>query len=110
VDADYVLHVSDGVASERVLLESEVEDEDWFAPAEATADELDGGLDADADELVASEVAEVLRSLGEVWPICSEHHRLMGMCEGWWYCEGEPYHDVAVVGSLAASPTDLSAP
>lgn len=102
MEANYVLHVSDGVASEQVLLESAVEDEDWYAPSEATPDELDGGLDADADELVASEAAEALRSLGHVWPVCPQHRREMGMCEGWWCCEGEPYHDVAQVGSLTA--------
>jgi hypothetical protein len=63
-------------------------------------DELGAGLDADADELLATEVAEALRSLGVTWPICAQHRRVMGACEGWWYCEGEPYHDVAEVGSL----------
>ncbi len=88
------------MVGEQVLLESEVEDEDWVAPSEASPDEVIGGLNADADELVASEAAEVLRSLGETWPVCPQHRRVMGMCEGWWYCEGEPYHDVAEVGSL----------
>ena len=100
VDSEYVLSVTDGAITARLLLESEVEDEDWYAPAEASTDELGAGLDADADELLATEVAEALRSLGVTWPICAQHRRVMGACEGWWYCEGEPYHDVAEVGSL----------
>ena len=100
VDGDYTLSVTDGVIDERLLLEAEVEDEDWFLPAGATATEQSAGLDADADELLASEVAEALRGLGITWPTCAEHRRAMGACEGWWYCEGAPYHDVAEVGSL----------
>ncbi len=103
MDPDYVLHVSDGALNERVLLESQVDDEDWFVPSDASPDEVNGGLDADADELVASGAAEALRSLGETWAICPQHARVMGMCEGWWYCEGNPYHGVAPVGSLAVA-------
>ena len=110
VDADYLLQVSDGVASERVLLEAEDEDEDedWFAPPGASPEQLNGGLTADADEAVASETTEALRSPGEEWPVCPEHRRVTGVCEGWWYCEGEPYHDVAEVGSLASKETPSS--
>ena len=100
VDSDHLLSVTDGVIGERLLLESEVEDEDWFLPAGATATELSAGLDADADEVLASEVAEALRGLGIAWPTCSAHRRVMGACEGWWYCEGVPHHDVAQVGAL----------
>jgi hypothetical protein len=100
VDSEFVLRVTDGVADQRLLLESAVEDEDWFAPSDVTAEELSAGLDADADELLASEVAEALRTLGITWPACVEHRRVMGACEGWWYCEGDPYHDVAEVGAL----------
>lgn len=100
VGPDYVLSVTDGEVTERVLLKSEVEDEDWYAPEEASESELDQGLSADADELLATEVAEALRAQDVTWPICPEHRRVMGNCEGWWYCEGEPYHDVAEVGSL----------
>jgi hypothetical protein len=41
------------------------------------------------------------RNLGATWPACPEHRRVIGACEGWWYCEGEPYHDVEEVGSLS---------
>ena len=53
---DFDLSNTDGVLAERVPLESDVEDEDWFAPADATAEELSAGLDADAAELLAIEV------------------------------------------------------
>jgi hypothetical protein len=102
IDSAYVFSLTDGVVTERLLLEAEVEDEDWFAPAEATAGEVSAGLEADADELLAIEVAEALRNLGVTWPVCVEHRQVMGACEGWWYCEGEPYHDVAEVGSLSS--------
>jgi hypothetical protein len=100
VDGQYVLAVTDGVQTVRVLLESEVEDEEWFVRDGSSAADLDAGLDADADELLASEVVEVLNSLGVAWPLCREHRGTMGACEGWWYCNGEPYHDVAGVGAL----------
>lgn len=45
-------------------------------------------------------VVEVLNSLGVAWPLCREHRGTMGACEGWWYCNGEPYHDVAGIGAL----------
>ena len=109
VDADYVLSVTDGVGSERLPLEPAVEDENWYAPAGATAAELIAGLDADADELLASEVAEALRCLGVTWPVCAEHRQVMAACEGWWYCEGDPSHDVAQVGSLAAEQVSSAA-
>ena len=100
VDDALVLTVSDGVRSEQVALVDEVEDEDWYAPAGATSTELAAGLDADADEVVATDVAEVLRVLGTTWPVCALHARAMGNCSGWWYCPGEPQHDVAEAGSL----------
>ena len=103
VDPDHVLTVTDGEVTERVALEPEVEDESWYLPEGATAAEQDQALDADADEVVAGEVAEALRAQGISWPVCPEHGRVLGNCEGWWYCEGEPYHDVAEVGSLPGS-------
>lgn len=57
VDTEYVLSVTDGVVIERLLLAPDVEDEDWFTPGDATAVELSAGLDADAGELLATEVA-----------------------------------------------------
>jgi hypothetical protein len=100
--ADYLLSITDGGLSARVQLEREVEDEDWFVRAEATPSELSAGLDADADEAVAYEVTEGLVDVGVTWPVCPDHQRAMGACSGLWYCEGEPYHDVAEVGSLRA--------
>jgi hypothetical protein len=107
VDSDYLLSVTDGVVTEHVRLEAEVEDEDWFTPPGMTAAELSGGLDADANETLATEVKEALWVLGVTWPMCPEHRQIMGVCAGWWYCEGEPYHDVADVGSLPEATTKL---
>lgn len=67
-----------------MLLESDVEDEEWFTPGDATAAELNAGLDADSDELLASEVVEALGALGVAWPVCREHEGPLGACEGWW--------------------------
>ena len=100
LDDGLVLTVSDGVRSEQVVLVDEVEDQDWYAPTGATPAELGAGLDADADEVVATEVAEVLRVLGTTWPVCASHARVMANCSGWWYCPGDPQHDVAEAGSL----------
>lgn len=106
---DYLLRVSTGPRVEQILLESEVEDENWFAPVDATPAELDAGLEADANELLAAEIGEAVRALGIEWPTCPQHGRLMDACSSWWYCAGEPYHDVAEVGSLpeggAATPS-----
>ena len=99
------MSVTDGVVATRWPLEAEVEDEDWFVPADVTDSESSAGLDADADELLASEVAEALKGLGITWPTCAAHRRVMGACEGWWYCGGEPYHDVSEVGSLQDGQT-----
>jgi hypothetical protein len=107
VGPDYLLSVTDGVATEHVPLEAEVEDEDWFTPPGATASEQSAGLDADADETLATEVTEVLWTFGVTWPLCPEHCKAMGVCSGWWYCEGEPYHDLAEVGSLPDAKTSL---
>src|SRR3954470_19513938 len=45
---DYTLYVTDGVISERVLLDADVEDEDWFAPPGASPAEIEAGRAADA--------------------------------------------------------------
>ena len=103
VEPDHVLTVTDGEVTERVALEPAVEDESWYLPEGATAAEQDQGLDADADEVVAGEVAEALRAQGISWPVCPEHGRVLGNCENWWFCEGTPSHDVAEVGSLPGS-------
>jgi hypothetical protein len=103
LDGDLVLTVSDGVQSGQRVLVAEVEDEDWYAPAGATPAELSAGLDADADEMVATEVVEALRVMGVSWPVCVDHARAMGNCSGWWYCEGDVQHDVAEAGSLPDS-------
>lgn len=102
VDGEYVLHVSDGAESQPVLLDSDVHDEHWFVPEGATPEQVDDGLDADAEELVAQEAAEALRLFDVEWPVCREHDRILGACSGWWYCGGQTYHDVAAVGSLKA--------
>ena len=107
VSPDYLLSVTDGVATEQLPLEAEVEDEGWFTPLGATASELNAGLDADADETLATEVTEALWTFGVTWPLCPEHRKVMGVCSGWWYCEGEPYHDLAEVGSLPEAKTSL---
>lgn len=102
----YVLHVTNGAVSEEVLLEENLEDEHWFVPAGASPVDLNDGLDADADELLATEVAEAVRALGVDWPLCAEHHRLMEACSSGWYCNGTPYHDVAAIGELEAHQTE----
>jgi hypothetical protein len=75
---DYTLHVTAGGLSSKVLLEADVEDEEWFAPAEASPADVDDGLDADADELLASEAVELMRVLGITWPVCPDHSQVMG--------------------------------
>jgi hypothetical protein len=95
-----VLRVSDGERTEHVALERDVEDEEWFVPADATAADVEDGLAADADEVIASETAEALRALGLHWPLCAAHERVLTSCSGVWTCDGPPDHDVAVVGSL----------
>jgi hypothetical protein len=100
IDDDLVLTVSDGVRSEQLALVAEVEDEAWYAPAGATPGELGAGLDADADEVVGTEVAEALRALGLSWPVCADHARVLGNCSGAWCCPGEPQHDIAEAGQL----------
>ncbi|WP_369137231.1 hypothetical protein [Modestobacter versicolor] len=102
VDAAHLLTVTDGTVTGRVVLDAEVEDEEWFVPAGATPAERDAGLDADADEVVAGEVTAALRDHGVEWPRCPDHHRQLGACSGWWTCEGGASHDVAEVGSLQA--------
>jgi hypothetical protein len=97
---DYTLHVTDGARNERVLLEADVEDAEWFVPEGASAAEVNDGLNADADEVLASEVVEIMRALGITWPVCPVHGHAMGACSGWWYCNGGAGHDVAAVGSL----------
>lgn len=96
----YTLAVSNGVDTEHILLQEDLDDEEWFAPSGASAAEIEEGLDSDADELLATEIAGALNVFGTAWPTCAEHDRVMGACSGLWYCGGEPYHDVAVVGSL----------
>ena len=100
LDEDLLLTVSDGVRSGQLLVVAEVEDEAWYAPSGATAAELGAGSDADAGGAVATAVAEALGTAGVSWPVCTDHVRAMGNCEGWWYCPGEPQHDVAETGSL----------
>jgi hypothetical protein len=105
VDSDLVLMLTDGVITRAWSLEPELEDADWFVDPSAAPEEASAGLDADADELLAFEVAEAMADLGFEWPVCPEHRRVLGSCEGWWYCDGpspESYHDVAEVGSLPA--------
>jgi hypothetical protein len=105
VDSELVLTITDGVIARIVVLEREVEDEEWFVRPGANPAEVSAGLDADASELVGGEAAEAMTDLGLEWPVCPEHSRVLGSCSGWWYCDGpspEDYHDVAEVGLLSA--------
>ena len=100
ISADLVLTVTDGQQSESVLLEREIQDEEWYVDERAFPEELDAALDDEAAEAVADEVLEVLRALDVPWPLCIAHGALMGSCSGVWFCEGPPGHDVAEVGAL----------
>ncbi|MDP9167099.1 MAG: hypothetical protein M3O32_13715 [Actinomycetota bacterium] len=100
VGDDYVLTVTFGDASESVLLERRVEDEEWYLAANLTREQQAEALEADAAEAVADETLEVLR-VGQ-WPApqCGEHGRALMVCSGTWLCNGPPAHDVAAVGTL----------
>ena len=75
VGDDYVMSVTEGRRVEQVLLEAEVEEEEWFLPSGLEASELDGSLDADADEVVGGDTAQVLRVMGIWWPVCGARRR-----------------------------------
>ena len=100
VGDDYVLSVADGRRVEQVLLEAEIKDEDWFLPLGFEETQLDGLLDADADEVVGSETAQVLGVLGIRWPVCADHGGVLDPCSSWWLCDSAEPHDVAAVGFL----------
>jgi len=100
LDDDWVLTVNDGMRTEVSGLAGDVEDESWYFESDQTPSERAAAQAAEADELVATEVAEILRVLGVGWPVCPQHARLMSNCEGWWLCSGPPSHDVATAGTL----------
>jgi hypothetical protein len=100
IDDTWVLAVGSAEQREFSALDDEVEDEAWYLGPGQTSVERAAALDADADEVVATEVVEVLRVLGIEWPTCGEHKRPMMNCEGSWICNGPPGHGVAVAGEL----------
>jgi hypothetical protein len=100
IDDTWVLTVGNADRQEVSALEDEVEDEEWYLGPDQTPLERAAALDADADEVVASEVVEVLRVLGIEWPLCGEHNRSMMNCSGDWICNGPPSHGVALAGEL----------
>ena len=100
VDGDYVLTLRRADATESVMLERDLEDEAWYVRAEFSDEQQASALDADADDVVASEAIEVLRVLGWSAPLCGDHNKPLSVCSGVWLCEGPPGHDVAVVGEL----------
>jgi hypothetical protein len=79
-----------------VLIRNEVWDEDWFAPSDASHLEKQEGLTAAALEVVADHVVEILNGLGERWPVCPEHGKLLTSCSGTWNCDGIPAHGFEV--------------
>jgi hypothetical protein len=100
VGDDYVLTVSFGDASESVLLQREIEDEEWYVAPEFTPEEKAQALEMDAAEAVAEETLEVLRAQQWPWPQCAKHRRPLMVCSGTWLCNGPPAHELAVVGAL----------
>jgi hypothetical protein len=70
---DYVLTVAGAGSAESALLDSLVEDEAWYLPAGQTIEQRRAALEVDAEEVVACEVVEVMRVLGQTSPHCSEH-------------------------------------
>ena len=100
LDDEYVLSVTFGEQSESTLLESSVEDEQWFVSPEMTPEQQAEALNADAAEAVAEEVLEVLRAAGWPSPLCDEHRRPLMVCGDVWLCNGPPGHDVAAIGHL----------
>lgn len=100
VDGDYVLTLRRADATESVLPERDLEDEAWYVRPECSHEQQALALDADADEVVASEAIEVFRVLGWSAPHCGDHNRSLSLCTGVWLCQGPPGHDVAVVGEL----------
>jgi hypothetical protein len=99
VSTDLVLTIADDRQIAQVQLDAEVDD---VLLEGVTSDSLADELDIDADDAVAYQVSEGLIDLGVTWPLCPDHRRAMSVCSGLWFCEGEPYHDVADVGSLVA--------
>lgn len=104
IDGEYVMTVRWRSRVESVALIEHVEDEAWFLDPAAPIDEQAAALDADADEVLAGEVQEVLRLWGMRWPACPQHRRVMICCSGDWLCEGPPTH-AAHVGALVALTT-----
>jgi hypothetical protein len=100
VDDQYVLTVTFRDQSESTVLESAVEDEEWYVSPKMTPEQQALALDADASEAVADEVLEVLRAAGWPSPHCDEHRLGLTVCGDVWLGNGPPGHDVAAVGHL----------
>jgi hypothetical protein len=99
VQGDYVLLVRSGHSTEEVVLDQEVDEEAW--PADAWSPTYRNfTLDDDASEAIASEVQEVLRSWGMLWPICRTHDVPLTACSGVWSCSDLASHDPAALGAL----------
>lgn len=101
VDDDYVLTLQNAERLEAVLLESHVAVDNW-PEAAWSKENAETTLEDDAAEMLCEEVAEILRVWDIEWPICSAHGQPMGCCSSVWFCNGPPYHDVALVGQLEA--------
>jgi hypothetical protein len=100
IDDQYRLTVAHGDQTEMSLLQSDVEDEQWYVKSDQAREERAAALEADADEAVATEVTEILHVMGIVWPTCPQHSEPLWNCEGWWGCNGPDSHDIALLGSL----------
>ena len=97
-----VVTVTDGHRTESVLLDNEVDLENW--PQEAWSEQYrDHTLDDDASESLAGEIFEVARLWNVSFPSCPEHaSTLVDVCSMTWTCPGPPAHDIAPVGHLGA--------
>ncbi|MFB6724186.1 hypothetical protein ACFCV3_28670 [Kribbella sp. NPDC056345] len=99
LDDPYVVTVTDGRRTERVLLDARVDEENW--PAEAWAAGLrEHTMADDAADAVAGEVLEVMRLWDIGWPLCTEHGRVADVCSSTWVCPGPRSHDLGLLGAL----------
>ena len=100
IAGDRTLTLTGPDVQEAVLLDSQVEDEDWYVRPEFSPQDQAEALNAAADDLVANTVSEVFDSLGTPWPVCPEHEQAAGNCDGSWYCASAETHDLGLLGEL----------
>lgn len=102
VDETFVLIISGPSVAEAVALGTHVADLDEEDPTWSEA-QRSSVLEEDADETVAGEALEVLRSVGVTGPRCEQHGEPLGSCLSVWTCPTG--HDGPFVGDLDRSGT-----